>query len=101
MLAGVAAQSSQERIAAKHVLSELTLADLRNSPAIPYEKTASRIIQDGVNESAYAKIKGWSVSELREFVLSDEITLEELDYVRKGLTSEMVAAVAKISRTAT
>ena len=97
VLAGVAAHSSQERIAAKHVLSEFSLADLRNSPIIPYEEDCvTRLIQDGVNESAYARIKNWTVSELREFVLSDEITLEELDYVRKGLTSEMVAAVAKI-----
>ena len=97
VLAGVAAQSSQERIAAKQVLSELTLADLRENPVIPYEEDCvTRIIQDGVNETAYGKPKNWTVSELREFVLSDEITLEELDWMRKGLTSEMVAAVAKI-----
>ena len=97
VLAGVAAQSSQERIAAKHVLSELTLADLRENPVIPYEEDCvTRIIQDGVNETAYGELKNWTVSELREFVLSDEITLEELDWMRKGLTSEMVAAVAKI-----
>ena len=97
VLAGVAAQSSQERIAAKQVLSELTLADLRENPVIPYEEDCvTRIIQDGVNETAYGKLKNWTVSELREFVLSDEISLEELDWVRKGLTSEMVAAVAKI-----
>mgnify|MGYP000508731506 CR=1 FL=1 len=48
VLAGVAAQSSQERIAAKHVLSELTLADLRENPVIPYEEDCvTRIIQDG------------------------------------------------------
>jgi ethanolamine ammonia-lyase large subunit len=51
VLAGVAAQSAQERIAAKHVLSELTLADLRNNPVIPYEEDCvTRIIQDAVNE---------------------------------------------------
>ena len=48
VLAGVAAQSSQERIAAKHVLSELTLADLRNSPIMPDEEDCvTRLIQDG------------------------------------------------------
>ena len=97
VLAGIAAHSAQERIAAKHVLSELTLGDLRNHPVIPYEEDCvTRVIQDAVNESAYARIKGWTVSELREWVLSDETSQEELEFVRKGLTSEMVAAVAKI-----
>ena len=97
VLAGIAAQSAQERIAAKHVLSELTLGDLRNNPVVPYEEDCvTRIIQDAVNESAFSKIKAWTVSELREWLLSDEITLEELEFVRKGLTSEIVAAVAKI-----
>ena len=97
VLAGIAAHSAQERIAAKHVLSELTLGDLRNHPVIPYEEDCvTRVIQDAVNESAYARIKGWTVSELREWVLSDETTQEDLEFVRKGLTSEMVSAVAKI-----
>jgi ethanolamine ammonia-lyase large subunit len=97
VLAGVAAQSAQERVAAKHVLSELSLADLRNNPVIPYEQDCvTRVIQDGVNASAYEAIKGWSVSELREWVLGDEVTLEEVDFLRKGLTAEMVAAAAKI-----
>ncbi len=97
VLAGIAAHSAQERIAAKHVLSELTLGDLRNHPVIPYEEDCvTRVIQDAVNESAYTRIKGWTVSELREWVLSDEISLEELEFVRKGLTSEMVAAVTKL-----
>ena len=84
VLAGIAAHSAQERIAAKHVLSELTLGDLRNHPVIPYEEDCvTRVIQDAVNESAYARIKGWTVSELREWVLSDETSQEELEFVRK------------------
>lgn len=47
VLAGVAAQSTRERVAAKYVLSELTLADLRNNPVVPYEEDCvTRIIQD-------------------------------------------------------
>ncbi len=61
VLAGVAAQSSQERIAAKQVLSELTLADLRENPVSPSEEDCvTRIIQDGVNETAYGKLKNWT-----------------------------------------
>jgi ethanolamine ammonia-lyase large subunit len=97
VLAGVAAETAQERVAAKHVLSELTLADLRENPVIPYEDdVVTRVIQDAVHENAYARIRNWTVSELREYVLSDSTTAEEIEYLRKGLTSEMVAAVAKL-----
>lgn len=97
MLAGVSAQSSQERVAAKQVLSELTLADLRENPVIPYEDDCvTRVMHDDLNEAAYARIRNWSVGELRETVLSDETDSKALDFLRKGLTSEMVAGVAKI-----
>lgn len=58
MLAGVAAASSQERVAAKQVLSEMTVADIRNNPVIAYEDDCvTRLIQDDVNETAYNQIK--------------------------------------------
>ena len=54
-LAGLAAETAQERIAAKVVLSALTLGDLREHPAVPYEEDeVTRIIQDDVNEKQYA-----------------------------------------------
>lgn len=96
-LAGIAAQDARERVAAKQVLSELLLSDLRNNPVVPYEEDCvTRLIQDNVNEAVYKRIQNWSVGQLREYVLSDTATLEELEVLRKGLTSEMVAAVAKI-----
>ena len=53
-LAGIAAESAEERVAAKVVLSHITLEDLRNNPAVPYEEDeVTRIIQDGVNEAIY------------------------------------------------
>ena len=62
-LAGVCAESMAERIAAKEVLSNLTLADLPNNPVVPYEEDeVTRVIQDSVNESIYNEIKNWSVS---------------------------------------
>ena len=58
VLAGVAATSSQERVAAKQVLSEMTVADIRNNPVISYEEDCvTRLIQDDVNETAYNRIK--------------------------------------------
>lgn len=80
VLAGVAAASSQERVAAKQVLSEMTVADIRNNPVIAYEDDCvTRLIQDDVNETAYNQIKNWSISELREYVLSDETSVTVLD----------------------
>lgn len=96
-LAGVCAESVTERIAAKEVLSNLTLADLRNNPVVPYEiDEVTRIIQDAVNERIYNEIKNWTVSELREWILSDETTSADIRRVSRGLTSEMVAGVAKL-----
>ncbi|MCQ1529563.1 ethanolamine ammonia-lyase subunit EutB [Lutispora saccharofermentans] len=96
-LAGVCAESMAERIAAKDVLSHLTLSDLRNNPVVPYEEDeVTRVIQDAVNESIYGEIKNWSVSELREWLLSNETTAEQIRRISRGLTSEMVAAVAKL-----
>ncbi|MDO4541403.1 MAG: ethanolamine ammonia-lyase subunit EutB [Bacillota bacterium] len=97
ILAEVAAQSVAERVAAKAVLSELTLEDLRNNPVIPYEEDeVTRIIQDDLNLTIYGEIKNWTVEALREYILSDEVSGSELRRVSRGLTSEMVAAVAKI-----
>ena len=96
-LAGLAAESAQERVAAKVVLSALTLHDLRESPAVPYEQDeVTRIIQDDVNESAYRRIQNWTVSELREWILSETTTAQDIRRVSRGLTSEMVAAVCKL-----
>lgn len=84
-------------MAAKQVLSEMTVADIRNNPVIAYEDDCvTRLIQDDVNETAYNQIKNWSISELREYVLSDETSVDDIAFTRKGLTSEVVAAVAKI-----
>ncbi len=96
-LAGVAASSAEERVAAKVVLSQLTLSDLFNNPAVPYEKDeVTRIIIDNVNLVTYEKIKNWTVAELREWILNNNTTNYDIHRISNGLTSEMVAAVAKI-----
>ena len=96
-LAGLAADSAQERIAAKVVLSALTLADLRENPAVPYEQDeVTRIIQDDVNTPAYEKIRNWTVGEFREWLLSETTTSDDIRKASRGLTSEMVAAVCKL-----
>ena len=96
-LAGLAAETAQERVAAKVVLSAVCLQDLRENPAVPYEKDeVTRIIQDDLNTWQYEKIKGWTVAELREWILSEETTGAEIRKVSRGLTAEMIAAVCKL-----
>ncbi len=96
-LAGLAAETAQERVAAKVVLSALTLGDLREHPAVPYETDeVTRIIQDDLNEPVFRSIRGWTVAELREWILSETTSCEDIRKISRGLTSEMVAAVAKL-----
>ena len=74
-LAGLAAETAQERVAAKVVVANLLLSDLREHPAVPYEDDeVTRIIQDDVNEPQYAKIRNWTVSDLREWILDERTT---------------------------
>src|SRR5581483_340305 len=96
-LAGVAAESATERIAAKLVLSEVTLAELRERPAVPYEKDAvTRLIQDDLNLPIYESVKSWTVARLREHVLDETVSGADLLRLSRGLTSEMIAACAKL-----
>jgi len=96
-LAGLAAETARERVAAKVVLSAVTLSELRNHPVVPYEEDeVTRIIQDDVNEAAYRKIQNWTVAELREWILSETTTDADIRKISRGLTSEMVAAVCKL-----
>ncbi len=96
-LAGLAAATTAEMVAAKEVLANLTLADLRNNPVVPYEDDeVTRLDQDGINEKIYAGIKGLTVAEFREWLLSHKTCGEDIIRVARGLSSEMVAAVAKL-----
>ncbi|GGP12873.1 ethanolamine ammonia-lyase subunit EutB [Oceanobacillus neutriphilus] len=97
VMAGIAAESAEERVAAKVVLANLTLEDLRNNPAIPYEQDeVTRIIQDGLNEKIYDSMKRWTVQELREKILDYNTSGNDIRRISRGLTSEMVAAVTKL-----
>ena len=96
-LAGLAAENAAERVAAKVVLSQLTLGDLRNHPAVPYEADeVTRIIQDDVNEKIFTGIRNWTVAELREWLLDEKTDSAAIRRVSRGLTAEMIAAVCKL-----
>lgn len=96
-LAGLAAESKLERIAAKVVLSELTVKDLRENPAVPYEKDSiTRLIQDDLDDAAYQKVQNWSMSKLREWILASTTTGEMISNIGQGLTSEVISGVSKL-----
>lgn len=96
-LAGIAAESAEERVAAKQVLSNLTLNDLRNHPAVPYEEDeVTRIIQDDLNESIFDEHKNKTVAEFREWILDNETTGDMIKRASRGITSEIVSGVTKL-----
>lgn len=96
-LANIAASSMQERIAAKVVLSEITLQEIREHPLIPFERDdITRLIDRDIDESIYAEVKYWTVAQLREYILQLHVGSEELKRINKGLNSEMIAAVTKL-----
>ncbi len=96
-LAGLAATNAEERVAAKVVLANVTLEDLRNNPAVPYElDEVTRIIQDDVNEKIYNEFKHMTVAEFREWILDEKTTGADIKRASRGITSEIVAAVAKL-----
>lgn len=96
-LAGIGAESAEERVAAKVVLSHVTMNELRNTSAVPYEDDeVTRAIQDAVNEHILNEFKNMTVAEFREWLLSEETDTDMIRRASKGLTSEMVAAVCKL-----
>lgn len=97
ILAGVAATSDLERVAAKQVLSNLLVRHLRENPVVPYEDDeVTRINQDSIDPAVYNSIANWTMAELREYILSYECTEDDLHRLSKGLTSEVIAGVCKL-----
>ncbi|OXS76772.1 ethanolamine ammonia-lyase subunit EutB [Domibacillus enclensis] len=97
VMSRVAAGSSLERMAAKVVLSEMQLKDIYEHPVIPYETDeVTRLIYDDLSETIYKTIQSWTVGELRNYILSYETGFDQLARLSRGLTSEMIAAVAKL-----
>jgi len=100
-LIGIGAETVTERVAAKIVLSDLSLSDIRENPLLsPDEDEVSRVIESDVNETVYQEIKSWRVGELRDKLLSDETSPSDIATWRRGLTAEMIAAVAKLMSSA-
>ena len=98
-LAGLAADSAEERVAAQYALADLPLKHLLDNQLIPYETDeVTRLIVDTHNATAFAPVALLSVGEFRDWLLSDDATGERLARLSPGLTPEMVAAVSKLMR---
>jgi ethanolamine ammonia-lyase large subunit len=98
-LAGVAAGSALERVAAQMALAELPLAAFLNTLVVPYESDEiSRLIIDDHDAAAFATISHLTVGDFRNWLLSDEADEAALAAAAPGITPEMAAAVSKIMR---
>lgn len=98
-LAGVAANSYEERIAAQMCLADVPLKTFLNEAIIPYEKDeVTRLIIDTHDANAFAPVSSFTVGELRDWLLSDDADEFNLQKLATGLTPEIAAAVCKIMR---
>jgi ethanolamine ammonia-lyase large subunit len=99
VLAGVAAESAEQRVAAQFALADLPLAHFLSEQVVPYESDeVTRLIVDTHNAEAFAPIRSFTVGELRNWLLSDNATPSRIAALAPGLTPEMAAAVSKLMR---
>lgn len=98
-LAGVAASSYEERVAAQMALADLPLQIFLEEAIIPYEQDeVTRLIIDTHDAGAFAPVRHFTTGQLRDWLLSDAADTAVLQALAKGLTPEMVAAVSKLMR---
>ena len=98
-LAGIAAGSAAERVAARTALADVPLIALLQQPLVPYESDAvTRLIVDTHDVMALAPVAHFTVGAFRDWLLSDAANTDVLRALAPGLTPEMVAAVSKLMR---
>ena len=96
-LAGLAARSERERIAAKYKLADLPLAEIVQQPLIdPADDDVSRLILETFDQEAFGTLRSMTIGEFREYILDDATDEAELKRLQQAITPEIVAAVAKI-----
>ena len=99
LLAGIAAQTAQERVHAQMALADLPLRTFLNDVLIPYEDDeVTRLIIDTHDALAFAPIAHFTVGDFRNWLLRDDTDSDALAAVAPGITPEMAAAVCKIMR---
>ncbi len=98
-LAGIAAQTSEQMIAARMALADVPLKRFLTEAVIPYEDDeVTRLIMDGHDKAAFVPVAAMTVGEFRDYLLSDAATTEGLKILSRGVTPEMAAAVSKLMR---
>ena len=98
-LAGIAATSAEEMVAARMALADQPLKLFLSQPLVPYETDeVTRLILDGHDAAAFAAVSHLTVGGLRDWLLSDAATGERLAALAPGITPEMAAAVSKVMR---
>jgi ethanolamine ammonia-lyase large subunit len=98
-LAGICADSYQERVAAQWCLADLPLKTFLSEQLIPYETDeVTRLIIDKHDTEAFLAISSFTVGMFRDFLLSESATANTLQQLQKAITPEMAAAVSKIMR---
>jgi ethanolamine ammonia-lyase large subunit len=99
LLAGVAAASAEERVAARYCLADVPLRDFLQHPIIPYEDDEiTRLIIDSHDAAAFAAVAHLTVGGFRDWLLSDAANPVTLAALAPGITPEMAAAVSKLMR---
>jgi ethanolamine ammonia-lyase large subunit len=99
VLAGISADSAEERMAAKMALADVPLRDILADPLIPYEQDeVTRLIIDTHDPQAFTDISHLTVGDFRDWLLDDSTDTQCLSRVARGITPEMAAAVSKIMR---
>ena len=97
VLAGIAAKSYQERVAAQMTLADIPIGEFLNEPLIPYETDeVTRLIFDSHDKENFKSISHLSVGDFRNYLLDNKIQKEELTHIQKSITPEIAAAVSKI-----
>ena len=98
-LAGLAAQSDAQRMAARYALADVPLSTFVHTALVPYEEDeVTRLIVDTHDQHAFAPIAHMTVGEFRDWLLSHEADTEALARIAPGITPEMAAAVSKLMR---
>jgi ethanolamine ammonia-lyase large subunit len=96
-LAGVAARSERERVAAKRKLADLTLREIVQHPLIdPSEDDVTRLILENHDQEGFRLLASMTVGEFREFLLDDATTEIKIREAQKSIIPEIAAAVAKL-----
>lgn len=98
-LAGIAAESAEEMVAARMALADVPLQQFLLEAVVPYEDDeVTRLIIDTHDKPAFDVVSSLTVGAFRDWLLSDAATFAVLQEVARGLTPEMVAAVSKLMR---